>query len=138
LSEGGIGWIPWLKERLDYTWNRQRFWGGINQDVLPSQLFDEHIYGCFIDDLHGSNEIESIGVDNVMIETDYPHTDSSWPNSMQTAQKRLAHLTAEDRRKVLRGNAERVFNFEPAEPPDVSDESAARPIGTSTRLSSGS
>ena len=159
LSEGGIGWIPFALERADYVVDRQRFWaasGEYDGDMLtgvsrssdakaaldlsvpPSQLFREHIYGCFIDDLHGSNEIESIGVDNVMIETDYPHTDSSWPNSMQTAQKRLAHLTAEDRRKVLRGNAERVFNFEPAEPPDVSDESAASPIGSSTGLSSGS
>jgi hypothetical protein len=57
---------------------------------------------------------------------------------MQIAQKSPAHLTTHDRRKVLRGNGERVFDFEPAESPHACDESIANPIGSSTELSSGS
>ena len=52
-----------------------------------------------------------------MIETDYPHSDSPWPNSMENAQKRLSGRSDDDIRKILRGNAERVFNFTPATPP---------------------
>jgi predicted TIM-barrel fold metal-dependent hydrolase len=49
-----------------------------------------------------------------MAETDYPHTDSSWPNSGDLISQQLARLPAEDRYKVMRGNAERLFNFTPA------------------------
>ena len=50
LSEGGIGWIPYVLERADYTWERHRWYTGINADVRPSSLFRDHIFGCFIAD----------------------------------------------------------------------------------------
>ena len=80
----------------------------------PSALFKERIYGCFIDDVHGLGCLDLIGVDNVMIETDYPHTDSTWPNSIANAHKRLAGRSDEDKYKILQGNAKRVFDFDPA------------------------
>jgi predicted TIM-barrel fold metal-dependent hydrolase len=79
--------------------------------------FRDHIFGCFIDDVHGIANLATIGEDNVMIETDYPHTDSTWPDCIDLAHKRLAHLAPEVQYKILRGNAERLFNFQPAEPP---------------------
>lgn len=138
LSEGGIGWIPYTLERCDYVVERQGYWAGkgdfsgdlltggasvtegssgIDLSVRPSEVFREHVFGCFIDEVHGPNSISEIGVDNVMIETDYPHTDSSWPRSIEIAHKNLAHLSGADQYKVLRSNAERVFNFSPADPP---------------------
>ena len=136
LSEGGIGWIPYVLERCDYVLDRQRSWAAESVEVdlfsgartsrlsrgpvqlqQPSALFREHMFGCFIDDAHGAKSLDSIGVDNVMIETDYPHTDSTWPHSIETAHKRLAGHSDEVKYKVLRGNAERVFCFTPAEPP---------------------
>jgi predicted TIM-barrel fold metal-dependent hydrolase len=137
MSEGGIGWIPWALERSDYTQDRQRFWasrGALSGDMfsgvsvdesasdiepttydfVPSELFREHIYGCFIDEPQGAKLIETIGVDNVMVEADYPHTDSSWPNSLQISRSQVDHLSPDDQYKVLRGNAERLFRFTPA------------------------
>jgi predicted TIM-barrel fold metal-dependent hydrolase len=136
LSEGGLGWIPWVLQRSDYTLDRQRYWaasGELEGDMLsgvsmkdrsatqaldysvpPSQLFRDHIFGCFIDEPDAVSLIEQIGVDNVMAETDYPHTDSSWPNSGDLISQQLAGLPGDDRYKVMRGNAERVFNFTPA------------------------
>jgi predicted TIM-barrel fold metal-dependent hydrolase len=141
LSEGGIGWIPYVLERCDYVAERQGGWaaksdfqvdllsgdasevstrGALDLSKRPSEIFRDHIYGCFIDDEHGSESLDVIGVDNVMMETDYPHTDSSWPHSSELAEKRLAKYSSETRYKVLRGNAQRVFNFTPAEPPTTS------------------
>jgi predicted TIM-barrel fold metal-dependent hydrolase len=82
--------------------------------------FRQHIYGCFIDDLGGIRNLDAIGVDNVMIETDYPHSDSTWPHCIEHAQKQLEGLSPEHRRKIMRGNAERLFGFTPAEPPILS------------------
>ena len=134
LSEGGIGWIPATLEKCDYTYNQHRYWGEADYtrgfggedgdghavrelNALPSELFRSNMYGCFIDDMHGVDSLDAIGIDNVMIETDYPHTDSTWPNSMKTAQERLRHRSDEDVYKIFQGNARRVFNFTPAEAP---------------------
>jgi len=139
LSEGGIGWIPYVLERLDTTWDHQRAWaskghvtlgdavagkgGEIHDeaawtyDTPPSEIFRQHIYGCFIDEQFGVDVIDYIGVDNVMIETDYPHTDSTWPNSSAIAAEALKGRSSADRHKILAGNAMRVFNFEPAAVP---------------------
>ena len=137
LSEGGIGWIPYVLERCDHVVEVHRGWaakgydssdlgsglgssgsGGLDLSIMPSQLFREHIFGCFIEDPHGVASLDTIGIDNVMIETDYPHTDSTWPNCIEVAHKQLAGLDDEVKRKILQTNAIRVFNLElPDEPP---------------------
>ena len=64
--------------------------GGVEMDGFSvMDTFRKHIYGCFIDDLHGIKNLDVIGADNVMIETDYPHSDSTWPNCLEPAQKQL-------------------------------------------------
>jgi predicted TIM-barrel fold metal-dependent hydrolase len=70
--------------------------------------------------MHGIRNIDDLGVDNVMVETDYPHSDSTWPNSRAVAKAHLAGLDDRDAYKILRGNAERVFRFQPSAPPTVS------------------
>ncbi|WP_280501833.1 amidohydrolase family protein, partial [Nocardia farcinica] len=80
LSEGGVGWVPYMLERIDETWERHRFYQNVNQTVRPSELFRAHIYGCFISDQHGIDNRHKIGIDNITWECDYPHSDSNWPN----------------------------------------------------------
>ncbi len=87
LSEGGIGWIPYLLEKLDWTWDRQRAWASKGHvtldeavagmgdmaeaaeasawsfDTPPSEIFRKHIYGCFIDEQFGVDVIDYIGID---------------------------------------------------------------------------
>jgi predicted TIM-barrel fold metal-dependent hydrolase len=75
------------------------------------------MYGCFIHDPVGLKLLEELGVDNVMIETDFPHNSTWFPHSMPKAQAALAGLPADVTTKILRGNAERVFSFTPAAPP---------------------
>jgi predicted TIM-barrel fold metal-dependent hydrolase len=126
LSEGGIGWVPYVLERADDTWDKQRWWstreGTLRREVLdmkPSEQFRRQVYTCFIDDAHGVRSLDEIGIDNVMIETDYPHSDSTWPDSLPIARKALADRTAEEQWLILQGNARRVFDFEPATPPET-------------------
>ncbi|MCU4186802.1 amidohydrolase [Acidiferrimicrobium sp. IK] len=112
LSEGGIGWMPYVVERLDYTWERHRFYTGVNQDVRPSDLFRDHIFGCFIADNAGIEVRDLIGIDNIMFEGDYPHSDSNFPASRKKLVEALADVPDEDARKIAETNARRVFNFQ--------------------------
>ena len=82
LSEGGIGWIPYFLERIDYQYQQHHTWTGQDfGDRLPSEVFDEHVLTCFIDDRFGVASRNFLNMDNVMWECDYPHSDSTWPFS---------------------------------------------------------
>ncbi|WP_018501215.1 amidohydrolase family protein [Parafrankia discariae] len=131
LSEGEIGWMPYYLERAEQVIDKQRHWvkrgvrfhehGGadaLDLDTLDIRAsFREHVFGCFIDDAHGIASIDEIGEDNIMCETDYPHSDSTWPNCIDVVKNRIGHLSEEVQYKILRGNAERLYRFTPAEPP---------------------
>jgi predicted TIM-barrel fold metal-dependent hydrolase len=131
LSEGEIGWIPYYLERAEQVLDKQRYWvkrgtrfmehggsDGVDLDTLDiRQTFRDHVYGCFIDDAHGIASLDEIGEDNVMCETDYPHSDSTWPNCISVVKNRIGHLPEETQYKLLRGNAEKLYRFTPAEPP---------------------
>jgi predicted TIM-barrel fold metal-dependent hydrolase len=111
LSEGGIGWIPYVLERTDYTWERHRWYTGVNTEVRPSELFRDHIFGCFIVDDAGLAMRELIGTGNIMFESDYPHSDCNFPASRKTLESSLFGVPDEQARAIAEDNARRVFNF---------------------------
>ena len=130
LSEGEIGWMPYFLERAEQVLDKQRYWvqrgatfmghAGTDADLDTLDVreqFRNHVFGCFIDDVHGIASIDEIGEDNIMCETDYPHSDSTWPDCITVVKERIAHLRPEVQYKILRGNAERLYRFTPAEPP---------------------
>jgi len=63
--------------------------------------------------------LDIIGEDNVMLECDYPHSDSTWPETPRLASKWLGHLSEEVQHKITIGNAARVYDFEPADPATI-------------------
>jgi hypothetical protein len=77
----------------------------------------DHIFGCFIEETSGLRCLDIIGEDNVMVETDYPHSDTTWPDCIGVARKMVQDLPEATQYKILRGNAERLYRFEPAVPP---------------------
>jgi predicted TIM-barrel fold metal-dependent hydrolase len=111
LSEGGIGWIPYILERLDYTWERHRWYQNISRVDRPSDLFRRHIWGCFIDDVHGVASRDAIGIDKILIEVDYPHSDSNWPNSRKRIAENLIDVSDEDTHRIVELNARELLHF---------------------------
>lgn len=81
LSEGGIGWVPYLLERADFTYDHHHEWtfSDFGQE-RPSDVFKRHIITCFIDDQFGLKNLEYMNADMVCFESDYPHSDTLWPN----------------------------------------------------------
>jgi predicted TIM-barrel fold metal-dependent hydrolase len=111
LAEGGIGWIPYILERADYTWDRHRYYQNIDFDSRPSDLFRQHFWGCFIDDEHGLANRHAIGVDRITMEVDYPHSDSNWPNTRKRAAEVLADIPDHEVEMIVETNARRMLNF---------------------------
>ncbi|UGQ12453.1 amidohydrolase [Yinghuangia sp. ASG 101] len=136
LSEGSIGWIPYFLERAEQVVDKQRFWAsrfdidmnanhergeqkgaaGFDLDTDIRALFRDHVYGTFIEDQAGIRLLDVIGEDNVMLECDYPHSDSTWPDTPRMASKWLDHLSQDVQDKITVGNASRVYDFTPADP----------------------
>jgi hypothetical protein len=111
LSEGGVGWVPYLLERIDGTWDRHRWYQNVVKDVRPSDLFRKHIYGCFIDDVAGLKMRHDIGIGNITWECDYPHSDSYWPHSRRYAEKLFADVADDEVHQMVERNSRALFNF---------------------------
>jgi predicted TIM-barrel fold metal-dependent hydrolase len=116
MSEGGIGWVPYLLERADYTWEKHRFWTqSTHMKEKPSTYFRRHVSVCFIDDVVGIEQRHNIGIENILWESDYPHTDTTWPNSQEVVQKHFGGIPEDDRRKIVYDNACKLFQMEPVQ-----------------------
>ncbi|HQD16003.1 MAG TPA: amidohydrolase family protein, partial [Ottowia sp.] len=114
LSEGGIGWIPYLLERADFTHNHHKAWTNSNfGGKKPSDIFNEHIITCFIEDAFGLKNLDAINVDMVTWECDYPHSDCTWPESANVFWKQAQHLPDEIINKISHLNAMREFSYDP-------------------------
>jgi predicted TIM-barrel fold metal-dependent hydrolase len=114
LSEGGIGWIPYFRERIDYTYERHRYWTGQDMgDRIPSQVLDEQVVVCFIDDPVGVELRHKMNIDMITWECDYPHSDSTWPNSPEFVTKQMDGVPDDEIDKMTHANAMRLFNYDP-------------------------
>jgi predicted TIM-barrel fold metal-dependent hydrolase len=111
LSEGGIGWVPMLLDRLDYVMTHsaqgESAWRGT--DLLPSEVLKRNFWFCTIDDPSTLPARHRIGVDHIMLECDYPHADSTWPDTQEIAAARLSGLPDDEVRMITHDNAARLF-----------------------------
>jgi predicted TIM-barrel fold metal-dependent hydrolase len=112
LSEGGIGWVPMLMDRADYVLDHSAsgqegsHW---RSDRRPSEILGRNFWFCTIDDPSITPLLDRIGPDHVMVESDYPHADSSWPDTQQLVHATFGHLPTERRQRITAGNAAELF-----------------------------
>ncbi len=112
LVEAGLGWIPYYLERLDrmqerHGWNT--FPGMIKQK--PSFYWYRQMSATFEEDEFGIKNRADIGVENLMWATDYPHPDSTWPDSQKVIRQHFADVPIEEMRLMVGGNAARIYNL---------------------------
>ena len=115
LSEGGIGWIPFYLERIDRHVRNQSWIGNDFGGRLPSEVFRQHFLACFITDPVGVKLRHEIGVDVIAWECDYPHTDTTWPESPETVWREFqeAKVTDKEINQITWENAARFFGWDP-------------------------
>jgi predicted TIM-barrel fold metal-dependent hydrolase len=113
-SEGQIGWMPFVLERLDNIFTNSRAWAGLDDAIteLPSSYVPGRVYGCFFEDDFGLSVRDSIGVEQIAFETDYPHQDSTWPDSYEIVARMALSLTPNEIHRVVRGTAIEMFQLD--------------------------
>jgi predicted TIM-barrel fold metal-dependent hydrolase len=110
LSEGGIGWVAGLLDRLEHVRKYDAMYGTWNDVTLsPADTFRRNFWVCAIDDPSAFLQREVIGVENILVESDYPHADSTWPHTQEKLAAQLAGLPADDVARVTWANASELF-----------------------------
>ena len=109
--ESGVGWFAFAANYMDETWQKQRHWVNSVLEHAPSYFWERNIFGSFIHDRAGILMRELIGVDTQMWSSDYPHSDSTWPNSMKIIAEQFEGVPAEDKYKMIAGNAIRLYKL---------------------------
>jgi len=115
FSEGGIGWIPFLMDRVDRHYVNQRWLGQDFGTKMPSEVFREHSLACFISDPTSLKLADEIGIDIIAFEADYPHSDSLWPDAPEVLLEQCegAGLSDDDIDKISWKNVARFCSYDP-------------------------
>jgi predicted TIM-barrel fold metal-dependent hydrolase len=115
MSEGGIGWVPFLLDRMDkHMWNQS--WTGLDiGGASGTEIWRKNFLGCFISEPSNLRLIDRMGEETVSWECDYPHSDSTWPKSPEDLMGELEAAGISDAliHKITWENACRFYNFDP-------------------------
>jgi predicted TIM-barrel fold metal-dependent hydrolase len=117
FSESQVGWMPFLLERVDSVFTKSGAWADLDPVItdLPSSYVPGRVYGCFFDDMVGVDARHQIGIGQLVFETDYPHQDSTWPNTMDVVAEIAARVTPEELEMLVRNNAIEMLHLDPAD-----------------------
>ena len=107
MSEGGIGWVPMLIDRLEIMCRRNGYAG--DWTVAPADVLRRNFWFCTFDDPSTIDARHVIGVDHIMVEVDYPHGDSIWPNVQRTIAETWGHIPDDEVRKMCSLNAAALY-----------------------------
>jgi predicted TIM-barrel fold metal-dependent hydrolase len=111
-AESQVGWMPFLLERMDGVWHEGV--GGVDLAQPPSSYVRGRVYGCIFDDLHGLRSRDEVGLECILFETDYPHANGTWPNTLSVAHRLCteAGMNATEAARLVRGNAIDCYGLE--------------------------
>ncbi|HEX5095511.1 MAG TPA: amidohydrolase family protein, partial [Acidimicrobiia bacterium] len=112
LAESGIGWLPYFLTRMDLEWESLREKLDYAPSVPPSELFRRQVIATFEEEPSAVQFIPMLGAESCMWASDYPHTDSTFPNSRATIEETLGALPADDIRKVTGANCAELYGFD--------------------------
>jgi predicted TIM-barrel fold metal-dependent hydrolase len=116
MAESGVGWLPWIVQELDYRfarlWEAKEYWsqrGGIDLTTKPSELFRRQVWVSFQDDQVAMSLLPFYGDGHLLWASDYPHPDSTWPNSRRIVEKQMGGLSPGLRKQLTRDNAAALY-----------------------------
>jgi len=112
MSEGGIAWVAGLIDRLDNIMSRSGYGSGWpDKQNSPSDVLRRNFWFCMIDDPSTISTRHTIGVENIVAESDYPHGDGTWPDTQQVLHDVIGDLPVEEIRMITHENAAALYRF---------------------------
>jgi predicted TIM-barrel fold metal-dependent hydrolase len=111
LVENEVGWLPFVLSQWDYYFHRFKENYPLVIELQPSEYFYRQVYATFFRDPTVAHLFDWWGADNCMWSNDYPHPNSTWPNSRDVIEKNLGHLPEETRAKLLRTTVQSLYNL---------------------------
>ncbi len=112
MSEGGIGWVAGLIDRVDNLMARSGYGKGWpDPKVPPSDALRRNFWFCMIDDPSTMSTRHAIGVENILFESDYPHGDGTWPDTQRVMEDLLGKLPVEEARMIAHENAAKLYRL---------------------------
>jgi predicted TIM-barrel fold metal-dependent hydrolase len=110
IVESGIGWLSWMAEYMDATWERQRFWVESPLTEKPSFFMDRNVFASFIHDREGVLNRNEAGGRNIMWSSDYPHSETSFPKSREYIRRDFAGVPVDEVNEVICNRARRLYS----------------------------
>ena len=112
--ENDAGWVAHLMERLDWTHEHKGVRLGKPLKTLPSEQLRQHVRYTFIRDQAAIVTRKLVGVENLMWSSDYPHDDSTWPESQRVVREQFNGVEPDDVRRMTFSNAARLYQISEA------------------------
>jgi predicted TIM-barrel fold metal-dependent hydrolase len=112
LAEAGVGWLPYFLNRMDMEWENLGDKIDDGPGVAPSELFRRQVIATFEEEESAHRSIPELGADSCMWAADFPHTDSTFPESRRSIAATLGALPDGDRRKITALNCARLYGFD--------------------------
>ena len=109
--ESGVGWLAFAANYMDETWHKQRHWVNSVLEKPPSFFMDRNIYGSFIHDRVGILTRDMPGAGNIMWSSDYPHSETTFPHSMEKIEELFAGVPEADKNMIIGGRAKVLYNL---------------------------
>ena len=116
MSEGGIGWVAMLHDRLENIVDRSGYGHYFPGDLRPAEILHRNFWFSTIDDPSTLSTRRRVGVDHITFESDYPHGDGTWPDTQAVFADVFGDLTDDEIAKISHENAARLFRH-PLPPP---------------------
>jgi predicted TIM-barrel fold metal-dependent hydrolase len=112
VAEAGLGWVPYVINRMDAAAAK---YAGAERDYAlsdrPSELFHRQVYITFEEERDGGTFVDMVGAENCMWASDYPHADSTFPESRAAIVASFGGLSEEDCRRITASNCKALYGF---------------------------
>ena len=111
--EADAGWVPHYMYRMDHAYKRHRYWlkpsGKLTK--MPSEYFRENVYTTFQDDWVAFRMKDMCNIKRLMWANDFPHSDSTWPDSQALLAKHRAGLTDTEFNDIVHDNVAELYGL---------------------------
>ncbi len=111
-AENDAGWLPHFNYRMDHVFDKYGETWGDAVTQRPSEYVRRQVFATFQDDHTGPAAHEIFGADNFMWASDFPHSDSTFPDSHAWIEKNFAGVPDSVRRKIVHDNAVALYGMD--------------------------